>query len=580
MCVFFSIFVCVKKEKKIHPSARRKVINKSGLQQVTDQIKTLISEKNHSWGIVLDYSNKPLMNGNTLTLQAHTKGKLVKCPCCGKRTKTVHSYVYRKLQCTELLNNHVVLSLKVRHMKCRNPECEKNIFVEPLSFARPYARHTDSVEEQIRHEALCQTAGKAARPLSRHNIKISPSSVTRRLHVMGKDNPDIRTSGYVGLDDFAKKKGYKYMCVIADHYTRQPLAVFDSRYGQEITDWLKAHPEIKTVTRDGSQVYESIIREASEHIVQVSDRFHLMQALKKNVVEPIKAMLGQKRERRPYPYPSEDEAYKYIMNDISEIGEARHRNRVKFYYEVRHLKDEGNSIAETARILGVKSQKVHRILNTDISKILNAEQKCAAKAARDIARVVSSGAVTKGSVMKRMKVSISSRTLCKCLKSVTAQYKPLRDEVRRYNKTLEERKKIPKVKADTIWHYIVHGETDSKKLQKTHETHPEVDRVMNICMNFRKMLHGDENAYTIDEWLKEAESCPLKEIRGFARYIRKDRNAVEQACQTSFSNALLEGTVNKAKAIKRSMFNRAGPDVLRAKLLYSNSFGGEFYHLN
>lgn len=119
-----------------------------------------------------------------------------------------------------------------------------------------------------------------------------------------------------------------------------------------------------------------------------------------------------------------------------------------------------------------------------------------------------------------------------------------------------------------------------KKLQKTHETHPEVDRVMNICMNFRKMLHGDENAYTIDEWLKEAESCPLKEIRGFARYIRKDRNAVEQACQTSFSNALLEGTVNKAKAIKRSMFNRAGPDVLRAKLLYSNSFGGEFYHLN
>lgn len=99
-------------------------------------------------------------------------------------------------------------------------------------------------------------------------------------------------------------------------------------------------------------------------------------------------------------------------------------------------------------------------------------------------------------------------------------------------------------------------------------------------MDFRKMLHGEENVYTIYEWLKEAEACPLKEIRGLARYIRKDRNAVEQACQTSFSNALLEGTVNKAKAIKRSMFNRAGPDVLRAKLLYSNNFGGEFYHLN
>ncbi|MBQ3699738.1 MAG: hypothetical protein II886_07495, partial [Prevotella sp.] len=42
----------------------------------------------------------------------------------------------------------------------------------------------------------------------------------------------------------------------------------------------------------------------------------------------------------------------------------------------------------------------------------------------------------------------------------------------------------------------------------------------------------------------------------------------------------LEGTVNKAKAIKRSMFNRANPDVLRAKILYSGMKWGWNYHLN
>jgi transposase len=93
---------------------------------------------------------------------------------------------------------------------------------------------------------------------------------------------------------------------------------------------------------------------------------------------------------------------------------------------------------------------------------------------------------------------------------------------------------------------------------------------MKICMDFRKMIHGEENAQTMDEWLKEAEACPLKEISGFAKYIRKDRNAVEQTCRTAFNNGLLEGTVNKAKAFKRNMFNKAGPAVLRAKLLYAD----------
>ena len=82
------------------------------------------------------------------------------------------------------------------------------------------------------------------------------------------------------------------------------------------------------------------------------------------------------------------------------------------------------------------------------------------------------------------------------------------------------------------------------------------------------MLRDEDDAPGMDEWITEAGACQLKEIRGFAEYIRKDRKAVELACQTSFNNGLLEGTVNKAKAIKRSMFNRAKPEVLRAKMIY------------
>jgi len=83
------------------------------------------------------------------------------------------------------------------------------------------------------------------------------------------------------------------------------------------------------------------------------------------------------------------------------------------------------------------------------------------------------------------------------------------------------------------------------------------------------MLHDENDAPTMDEWLKEAAACQAKEIRGFAEYIRNDRKAVEQACCTCFNNGLLEGTVNKTKAIKRSMYNRAKAEVLSKRLRFS-----------
>ena len=62
----------MKKEKKTLPSAGHKVIKKSGLQQVADHIKSLISEKCHNLGIVLDYSEELLVSVSAI-LDIHVK---------------------------------------------------------------------------------------------------------------------------------------------------------------------------------------------------------------------------------------------------------------------------------------------------------------------------------------------------------------------------------------------------------------------------------------------------------------------------------------------------------------------------
>ena len=82
--------------------------------------------------------------------------------------------------------------------------------------------------------------------------------------------------------------------------TRDTLAVFDSRYGEEIMKWLTEHTEIKLVTKDESQSYAYIITAAPPDIVHVSDRFHLTKNLKETAVDLVRDFLGKKKQKIEY----------------------------------------------------------------------------------------------------------------------------------------------------------------------------------------------------------------------------------------------------------------------------------------
>ena len=58
-----------------------------------------------------------------------------------------------------------------------------------------------------------------------------------------------------------------------------------------------------------------------------------------------------------------------------------------------------------------------------------------------------------------------------------------------------------------------------------------------------------------------------KAMRAFAGGIKADQQAVQNAMDIYLNNGLLEGTVNKIKAIKRQMFNRASYRLLNVKLI-------------
>ena len=72
----------------------------------------------------------------------------------------------------------------------------------------------------------------------------------------------------------------------------------------------------------------------------------------------------------------------------------------------------------------------------------------------------------------------------------------------------------------------------------------------------------------LDEWIGLVEKD--KDMHSFVKYVKSDKAAIEVACTTNYSNGIMEGTVNKIKEIKRTMFNRAEIELLRAKVIHIN----------
>lgn len=56
-------------------------------------------------------------------------------------------------------------------------------------------------------------------------------------------------------------------------------------------------------------------------------------------------------------------------------------------------------------------------------------------------------------------------------------------------------------------------------------------------------------------------------ITRFARVLRRDIDAVSNAIELPWSNGQAKGQINRLKILKRGMYGRAGPELLRARML-------------
>lgn len=90
-----------------------------------------------------------------------------------------------------------------------------------------------------------------------------------------------------------------------------------------------------------------------------------------------------------------------------------------------------------------------------------------------------------------------------------------------------------------------------------------------LAMRFNGIVRS-RSSEALDEWIDDAIDTELTAIMRFASVLRRDIDAVKNAIELPWSNGQAEGQINRLKMLKRAMYGRAGPELMRARMLPLN----------
>ena len=212
----------------------------------------------------------------SLIVRAISSRKRSFCPCCHKSSKSVHSRYERTLSDLPVSGKQVKVIIVSRKFFCKNSKCKRKIFTERYATEiRPYYRCFDRSVKLVSKLGLELGGNKGAAICRTIGYPVSPSSVLRIVKQIPLP-PNIMTSGTIGVDDRAYKKGRNYGTIIVDLESREVIDLLPDREAGTLAQWLGTHPEVHTVSRDRARTYALGIHTGAPHAIQVADRFHLL----------------------------------------------------------------------------------------------------------------------------------------------------------------------------------------------------------------------------------------------------------------------------------------------------------------
>jgi transposase len=213
-------------------------------------------------------------------LYVQVKVKKVRCPRCGKWSKSVHQYHERKVRDLDIFGKRCYLIFDIRRFDC---DCCGVPFTERLNsidFDSEYTkRFEDWIVKLARNSALDQVAEHVG--LTYERVEgIFFRAINRQIEANKG-----RIFKRVGIDEISMRKGSgQYIVIIIDLSRGCVIGVLQERSKAKVKEWLqslsnKQRRKIRWVAIDMWDGYFYAVREEIPHAKIVIDRFHVHKAL-------------------------------------------------------------------------------------------------------------------------------------------------------------------------------------------------------------------------------------------------------------------------------------------------------------
>ncbi|UCC31423.1 MAG: ISL3 family transposase [Phycisphaerales bacterium] len=527
-----------------------------------------------------------IIDPEAVTIMVETMTPAAACPVCGRQSGRIHSQYARSLADLPWQGQIVRWCLRVRKFFCDMPTCTRRIFTERLpDVATPYARKTARLNKALTCIAFACGGEGGSCLAGRLGMPTSPDTLLRRIR---RASPPVSSSLHaVGVDDWALRRGQRYGTLLCDLERHCPVDVLNGREAKTLATWLQQHPGIQVITRDRASCYSQGASTGAPQAIQVADRFHLMQNLRQALIRLLEHRYRETRlaardvaavrqtcdtDSNVVEPPKRPREHRLPRGPT--LREVRRARRLQRYDQVIELHHQGVSQRTIAKRLGINRETVGRYIRAGqfpertprkyASKTGPFTDYLRKRWAEGCHNAVQLAQELRAQGFRGSYHSVRRRVAhwrCTASEGLSGRPSPVPPAVH-----------PPSARRLAGLLLKVPGELDDQDrifVDALFQRCPEVADAAPLARDFATMLRQLQGN-RLDTWIQRAwdRSIP-RELRTFATGLKSDYEAVKAALTTRWSNAQLEGQVNRLKLIKRQMYGRAKLDLLRQRVLHA-----------